>query len=225
MKEYQEPSAPPKRSRLWLWIVLGFFILIAALLTGISYMVFSPWQEVPPVYPTAQDMGIQYKLMRRLAKSFDLRKKQIPEKAVIDLTPREINSLFTLADNIQLKNSPYPLRYYRPFFTDKGEFSLVLPIKTDLEKLWGGVIYLKVLFTISKEPQGKIEVRMISCKVTSMPFSVSAAQQLVDQLLAEEQLQKDLKFLNEAIQSISFKDGKLQIQYSPLKLLEKGVRF
>ena len=225
MKEYQEPSAPPKRSRLWLWIVLGFFILIAALLTGISYMVFSPWQEVPPVYPTAQDMGIQYKLMRRLAKSFDLRKKQIPEKAVIDLTPREINSLFTLADNIQLKNSPYPLRYYRPFFTDKGEFSLVLPIKTDWEKLWGGVIYLKALFTISKEPQGKIEVRMISCKVTSMPFSVSAAQQLVDQLLAEEQLQKDLKFLNEAIQSISFKDGKLQIQYSPLKLLEKGVRF
>jgi hypothetical protein len=225
MKEYQEPSASPRRSRLWLWIVLGFFILIAALLTGISYMVFSPWQEVPPVYPTAQDMGIQYKLMRRLAKSFDLRKKQIPEKAVIDLTPREINTLFTFADNIQLKNSPYPLRYYRPFFTDKGEFSLVLPIKTDLEKLWGGVIYLKVLFTISKEPQGKIEVRMISCKVTSMPFSVSAAQQLVDQLLAEEQLQKDLKFLNEAIQSISFKDGKLQIQYSPLKLLEKGVRF
>lgn len=225
MKEYQEPSAPSGRSRLWLWIVLGFFILIAALLTGISYMVFSPWQEVPPVYPTAQDMGIQYKLMRRLAKSFDLRKKQIPEKAVLDLTPREINSLFTLADNIQLKNSPYPLRYYRPFFTDKGEFSLVLPIKTDWEKLWGGVIYLKALFTISKEPQGKIEVRMISCKVTSMPFSVSAAQQLVDQLLAEEQLQKDLKFLNEAIQSISFQDGKLKIQYSPLKLLEKGVRF
>ncbi len=225
MKEYQEPSAPPKRSRLWLWIVLGFFILIAALLTGISYMVFSPWQEIPPVYPTAQDMGIQYKLMRRLAKNFDLRKKQIPEKAFIDLTPREINSLFTLADNIQLKNSPYPLRYYRPFFTDKGEFSLVLPIKTDWEKLWGGVIYLKALFTVSKEPQGKLQVRIISCKVTSIPVKVSTAQQFVDQLLAAKEVEKELEIFNACVQSLSFQEGKLKIQYSPLKLLEKGVRF
>ena len=52
---------------------LLIFFLPGILLTVVSYLVFAPWQEISPVYPTAADMMTQYKLMKRLGKSFDFR--------------------------------------------------------------------------------------------------------------------------------------------------------
>ena len=225
MNEVQENTLPKKHSRIWLWLILLIFFLPGVLLTVVSYLVFAPWQEVPLSIPSAVDMMTQYKLIQRLGKSFDFRNNKFPQKDVLELSPQEINSLFTFAGNIKPKDSPYPLRYYRLHFTEKGEFSLTFPVKTDIEKIWGGAIYLKAVFAVSKAPGEEIKINLRSCRVTSLPLSVSMAQKLVDELMAEAQVQDQLKQLDDVIQSISFENGKLKVEYSPRKLVEQGFRF
>ena len=221
-------NAPPKQSNplkgLWLKLLLGIAVLLILITAGATYLIFAPWQEIPAAVVNINDFTVQYRLLQRVSKELSNSRKELNQKGTLELSPEEINSLFRLSANRKPSRSPYPLRYYRAAFSDKGEFSAVIPIDTTLKWLWGGTIYLKVRFTLSKSEGKDLQCNIVSCKVTSLPVSRATAQKIVDRMMAEKQVQEHLNKVNTVIRSLSFEKGKLRIEYLPQQILLLMVR-
>ena len=210
--------------RKLLLVLLGIVLVVMLCLVWLTSQIFAPWQEVEPLKPTFKDMMLQFQIMNKCKQAFDLKKnKTIPEKILLQLTPEEINAVFTIAGNTKPDKSPYPIRYYHPSLSEKGEFHATLPIRTPMESLWGGTIYVKVVFTVAKAPEGKFQCRVVSCKVTSLPISAAQVQKLVDKFLAEKDIREGLQKFEEAFNSISFENGKLQIEILPQKMMRSNL--
>ena len=210
------PGEKSSSKFLWLKIFLAIILVILGVAAGVTYLIFAPWQEIPPTAPSFSDLSVQYRLMRNFSKEFSKSGKQLPEKALLRLSPKEINSLFRIAGNIKPKNSPYPLRYYQGAFSDNGVFSMVLPIDTTHKWLWGGTIYLKLSFTVEKSAGKDLQCRIISCKLTSLSLSPATAQKIADRMMTE----KSVLMVNSVVESLAFKNGKLCIEYYPRQIMQ-----
>lgn len=217
------PAPSSSAKGLWIKLILGITIFLAVIVAGITYLIFSPWQEISATDTSVNDLAVQYRLMRRISKEFSKSQKDPNRRAVLKLTPQEINSLFRLVGNVQMRRSPYPIRYYRCAFNDRGEFSAVLPVRTSQKWLWGGTIYVKLVFTLSKNEGENLQCRIISCKLTSLPVSRDTAQKIMDRLMSEKKVKDQLTLVNSALKTLSFRDGKLCIEYQVQQILRLMV--
>ena len=217
-------TEPGSAKRLWLRVLLGLALILVMVATGATYLIFSSWQEIPVIAADFKDFGVQYRLFDRMSKELSKSKKDLNRKTTLKLSPQEINSLFRIFANVKPGNSPYPIRYYQCSFSDDGVFSTVIPVKTSQEWLWGGTIYVKVSFTLSKSEGKDLQCRIVSCKLTSLPVSRDAAQKIADRMMAEKKVQDQLKAVNSILRSLSFQNGKLCIEYLPQKIMSLQQR-
>lgn len=210
------PEQPGRRKRKRLLTAVAI-VLGAVLLIGIAgaALFLSPWREIPPVSPRQEDFLLQNKLFSRFFKEFSDR-KNLPERSVLKLTPGEVNSLFRIAANFQNKELPFPVRYYRPAFSDKGVFSLTVPLRT-----WAGTVYTDAAFTVAKGPEG-LKVTPVSLKVgrVSLPCDGDGiAAGFVGTKVAEAGKDPNYELFDRAVESISFDGKHLIVIYRPRKLL------
>ena len=226
MSEQREEAVSPVPffKKVWFKILVIFIIILFAAVVIITKLLFAPWENVPPVVTSFADISAQYRLMKHFSRDFSKQEK-IPEKSVIKLSENEINSLFRLVANITPNSSPYPLRYYRLSFSKEGIFSAALPLDTGKKWLWGGTLYLKVRFTLSKEENASLQCRIISLQATSLPLSSSLGQKAVDIFMNEEKIQKDLEKINKVLRQVTFDGKKLVITYNSVQLSNALSRF
>ena len=211
-------SPKPRWSRKKRLLAAGAIVLGVVLFIGIlgAALFLSPWREIPPVIPSIEDFVVQSKLVRRLYKELSNR-KEIPERSTLKLTPDEVNSLFRVAANFQGKELPFPVRYYRPAFSDKGVFSLTVPLRT-----WAGTIYTDAAFTVAKGPEG-LKVTPVSLKVGRVPLPCGGegiAAGFVGTKVAEAGKDPNYELFDQAVESISFDGKHLVVVYRPRKLFE-----
>ena len=211
------PEKPGRRKRKRL-LAAGAVSLAAVLLVAAAAgaLLLSPWREIPAVDPRKEDFILQNKLLRRFFREFSDRKK-LPERSTLKLTPEEVNSLFRTAANFQGKELPFPVRYYRPAFSDKGVFSLTIPLRT-----WIGAIYTDAAFTITKGPEG-LKAVPVSLKVGRILLPCcddGIAARLIASQIAEAGKDPNYELFDRAVESISFDGKHLVVIYKPRKLLE-----
>ena len=226
MEEAPELQQQPQKKRHWLlWIFPGLFILLILCVVVLTRLVFAPWQEIAPVVPTLKDFSVQYKLMRKVTKDFSRsrKKKNLAEAKTLRLTPEEINALFRIGANIQSGKMPRPLRYYRPVFEESGIFRLTLPCRTPFEWLWGGTVYVKIGFKVSKAPGEALKIEVVSLHGTKLPLRKEWAQRAVDEYLSDTKIRRRLESFESVVDRIHYTGGKLNIEYRPDKLLASGL--
>jgi hypothetical protein len=195
----------------WWYILIAVILLFLLTAVVLTARAFAPWKEVPAVIPSMKAMTVQYKLMRSISKEFT-RKEKVSRKAVLKLSPREIDSLFTLVANMKPKNSPYPLRYYQFKSHATGVFSVTAPIRTSMTWLWGGTVYAQIAFTVSKAPGRELKVNILSLYLTDWAMNFPKILEKLNAAAAQEV--KKLK-IGEMIESISFENGQFVITYDP----------
>ena len=218
----ENPSAPqsaesapqPQKTKGWFrwWYVLIALLLVLFLAALVlTARAFAPWKEIPAAVPTLTDMTNQYKLMQRFSKAIS-KKEKSSRKAVLKLSPQEINSIFTFAANLKPKNSPDPLRYYQFKSHDTGVFSVTFPVRTSMTWLWGGTIYAQTAFTVSKAPGQELKVNILSFYLTDWALN---SPKILEQLnLKAAQEVKKLK-IGKELESITFDNGQFVIVCDP----------
>ena len=219
-QQTQEQLQPSRKRHGFLWIFSGVFLLLLAGLIWLTALIFAPWQEIAPVFPTAKDFSLQYKLMRKISKdlSRERKKKNVAEVKSLRLKPEEINSLFRIAANMKSSRMPLPLRYYRPFFDEEGQFHVTLPYRTSFKGLWGGTVYVKMVFTVSKSSGGELDLRIVSLYANKLPLSREWARRAADEFMARKQVQRRLESFNALVDKLHYTGGKLHIEYRPRQL-------
>lgn len=217
-EEFSDLPAANKKSGLILKILAGAVILL--LLTGILFtrLIFAPWEEIQPLYPDPQDFSVQYKLMRKVSKSFSDRKR-LAQKATLAMAPAELNSLFRMAANITPSGTPLPFRYYRPSVSQDGVFSLTIPCRSSASWLWGGTVYIRAAFTLSKEKGKDLQIGLKSLKITDLSLPLSTAQGAVEKMMRKKEIMRNLSRFNDSIETLRFDRGKFLIEYIPAKLM------
>ena len=209
----EQPGRLKKKRLLIACAVISGAILLIGIVGAALFL--SPWREIPPVSPRQEDFLLQNKLFGRFFKEFSDR-KNLPERSVLKLTPGEVNSLFRIAANFQNKELPFPVRYYRPAFSDKGVFSLTVPLRT-----WAGTVYTDAAFTIVKGPEG-LKVTPVLLKVGRLPLPCEGdgvAAGFVGSKVAEVGKDPNYELFDRAVESISFDGKHLVVVYRPRKLV------
>ncbi|MBQ7694766.1 MAG: hypothetical protein IJT50_06540 [Lentisphaeria bacterium] len=208
------PETPRQRKKLLLLIAGGAVLAVLLIAAVLAALLLSPWEDIPKVTPRTEDFVLQGKLIRRFYRELSNR-KELPERSVLKLTPAEVNSIFRIAANYQGKDLPYPVRYYRPAFSDKGVFAFTMPLRT-----WAGTIYLKAAFSIAKGPEG-LKITPASLKVgrISLPCSGDGiAAGIIDAEMTEANQNPIYELFDQAVESISFDGKHLVIVYRPRKI-------
>ena len=227
MENAPELQQQPQKKRHWLlWIFPGLFILLILCVVVLTRLVFAPWQEIAPVFPTAKDFSLQYKVMRKISKDLSRdrkKKKKIAEVKALRLKPEEINSLFRIAANVQSSRMPLPLRYYRPYFDEAGQFHVTVPYRTPLKWLWGGTVYVKIVFTVTKSSGEEVDFRIVSLYANKLPLCREWAQRAADEFMFQEKVRLHLEKFNTLVDKLHYSGGKLHIEYRPDKLLASGM--
>ena len=195
----------------WWYVLIALLLVLLLTAFVLAARAFAPWKEIPPASPTTADMVNQYRLMQRFSKEIS-KKGKSSRKAVLKLSPREINSIFTFAANLKPKNSPYPLRYYQFKSYENGVFSVTLPVQTSMSWLFGGTIYVQVAFTVSKAPGQELKVTILSCYLTD--WALNSPKILESLNLKAAQEVKKLKISKE-LESITFENGQFVIVCDP----------
>lgn len=212
------PTPPPettrRRKRKFLLVAGGIILAVVFLAAVAAALLLSPWEEIPPIQPQSEDFVLQGKLIRHFYKEFSNRKK-LPERSVLKLTSGEVNSFFRMGANFQSKDLPYPVRYFRPAFSDKGVFSLTVPQRTCV-----GTIYIKAAFSIAKGPEG-LKITPVSLKAGRLPLPCSGdgiAAGIIDAQMTEARQNPYYELFDRAVESISFDGRHLVIVYRPGKI-------
>ena len=207
------PGAKRKKL-LWLWIVLAVLLLLTAAFFISLWKWLKPWQEVPSASLTGKDFKVQYKLMKKISK--ELSRKKIQKKAVLRLSPEEVNSIFKLGGNYKPRQLQVPVRYFQPTY-HKGVFSLTYPVRLEALKLPNKAIYFHISFKVAKESGKALAVSLISIKANGllMPDSVvKKAQAKLDAKM--KKLQDDAARI---LDSISVKNDELILIYDPQTIM------
>ena len=218
----ENPSAPqtpesapqvqkPKGWFRWWYVLIAFILVLFLTVLLVTARAFAPWKEVPATAPTFADMTIQYRLMQRFSRELSKQPKS-SRKAVLKLSPQEINSLFTFAGNLKPKNSPYPLRYYQFKSYENGVFSVTVPVQTSMTWLWGGTMYAQVAFTVSKAPGQELKVNILSFYLTDWALNFPKILESLNLKAAQEV--KKLK-IGKELESITFENGQFVIVCDP----------
>ena len=216
----EEQPLRKKGKKVLLWSILAVILLI---FVGVPFtlvtLIFAPWQEVPTAVPTAKDLSNQYKLMRKISKEFSKREK-ISQRAVLKLSPEELNSLFLFLGNQKPGKSPLPIRYYKLNCSQEGIFSAEFPYRTPYTWLRGGTVYIRATFTLARKAGEDFQCKLLSLKATRLNLGTSTAQEMLQKVIDENKSGKEMKLLTAAVESLSFEDGKLVIVYNPQRLLQ-----
>ena len=217
----EQEQRPSPKGRYFLWIFSGALLLLLAGLIWLTGLVFAPWQEIAPVFPTTKDFSLQYKVMRKISKDLSRdrkKKKKVAEVKALRLKPEEINSLFRIAANVQSSRMPLPLRYYRPYFDEAGQFHVTIPYRTPLKWLWGGTVYVKIVFTVTKSSGGEVDLRIVSLYANKLPLRREWAQRAADEFMVREKVRLYLEKFNTLVDKLHYSGGKLHIEYRPRQL-------
>lgn len=208
------PGTPRRRKKKLLLIAGGISLALLLIAAILAALLLSPWEEIPEIKPQAEDFILQGKLLRHFYKELSNR-KELPERSTLKLTPAEVNSIFRTAANYRGKKLPYPVRYYRPAFSDKGIFSFTFPIRS-----WAGTIYLKAAFSIAKGPDGlKITPAALAAGRIPLPCSGDGiAAGILDAQMTEVRQNPNYELFDQAVESISFDGKHLVIVYRPGKI-------
>lgn len=215
----ESPQVVKNRKVLWWSIVSGLLILLLLIPVWLFSLIFAPWQEIQPTLPQMNDFFTLNKLIRKVSKEFS-KKKELSERAVLQVSPDQLNSLFLIAGNVKSGKIPHPIRYYRPQCHKDGSLSAVFPIGPFKQSLLKNkAVYLQFVFRISKNAgEQRFRCTIDSAKVTKLSLPSSARekfQEAVDKKLSEKQ------FESAAVESISFKNGKFVIVYSPKRIMSE----
>ena len=214
----------PKKHRL-LKILLCLIILIVVLFAGMTYFVaaaiFSHPKQLPPPQLKMEDIKLQQKLVRRLAK--DVFRKHPRPTGQLTLKSEELQSLFRLVDSgltmakMAGRYDGMDLRCLEPEFS-KGHVRMFYPLDTGYSWLFGGILR----FSFSGTPafkEKKITVALHNSRIGKLPLPEKFAKIILQNLLTEFYESKSFNTFCSIFKEIKMNtDGTLVIVYYPAKL-------
>ena len=223
-----------KRGIFWKILIVTFGVLLVLFAAGftVAMLLFGnvPQLETDPLQP--EDYQLMNKLAGRLAGEL-LSGDGAPEESELVLSPGEVNSFVRILDNgVDLRNmltgkgggntriKNHNIRY------ENGRFELLVPVKTKLTWLRGGVIMADMSVKPGKDGDN-LTLDISRARAGSISLPGFLVDRLRENAVNTGRLDENYRKLDRCIKSVRIdSDHNLHIVYRPRelrKLLQSGL--